>query len=58
MNEYAVAGLSLQKTALVEQLGRVRKSDTFAAMLLMGKIKAVQRELDALPPPPLTTRKE
>lgn len=58
MGEYAVAGLALQKAALVEHLGRVQRSDTFSAMLLMGKIKAIQRELDALPPPPITTRKE
>jgi hypothetical protein len=47
--DYTVAGLSLQKAALVDQLRRVPKSDAFASMLLMGKIKAVQRQLDALP---------
>lgn len=51
MDDYTVAGLSLQKAALQEQLGRVRPTDTFAKLLLMGKIKAVQRQLDALPTP-------
>lgn len=51
MGEYSVAGLSLQKAALQDQLRRVRPSDSFAIMLLMGKIKAIQRQLDALPTP-------
>jgi len=52
--EHAIlAGLSIQKRALLDQLGRVPASDSFANMLLMGKIKAVQRQIDALPLPKL-----
>jgi len=58
MQDYTVAGLSLQKAALIEQLGRVQTSDTFAKMLLMGKIKAIQRQLDALPALQIITRKD
>lgn len=44
--DYKISGLSLQRSALMDALRRVPKHDTFASMLIMGKIKAVQRELD------------
>ena len=48
--DYTVAGLSLEKEALIEKLARVPNGDTFARMLIMGKIKAIQRQLAALSP--------
>ena len=52
MTDYKAAGLALQKAALSEQFGRVSESDQFARMLLLGKIKALQRELNGLPSAP------
>lgn len=47
-----VAGLAIERAGLIDKLHRVPKSDTFARMLIMGKIKAVQRTLDAMKPTP------
>jgi hypothetical protein len=46
MMDYTVAGLSIQLAALREQLARVRPSDSFSQMLLLGKIKSIYRQLD------------
>jgi hypothetical protein len=51
MEHFKIAGLGMQKAALIEQISRA--SDTFAKMLLMGKLKAVQRQIDALNPSPI-----
>lgn len=45
---YEVEGLCIEKAALVEQVHRVPIGDAFSRMLLMGKIKALQREIDKI----------
>lgn len=46
--DYAMAELLMQKSTLLDQLRRIPRLDSFAAMLVMGKVKAVQRQIDAL----------
>lgn len=48
---YEIYGLSAENQGLVEKLGRIPRSDSFARMLIMGKIKAIQRQLDTYPKP-------
>lgn len=47
---YTVIGLCMEKEALIEKLSRVQNGDAFAKMLIMGRIKAIHRQIAALSP--------
>lgn len=48
MVNYTVAGLSIERFALIEKLAlSIKASDTFARMMVLGRIKAIDRELKA-----------